>query len=74
MKGSKATEKMTEDWERGHLKVKSNMKINLRKKVETTSLILMPHEALLDAFLITHVRITSGQLLNLIAARLLFLN
>ena len=55
MKGSKATEKMTEDWKRGHLKVKSNMKINLRKKVETTSLILMPHEALLDAFLITHV-------------------
>ena len=55
MKGSKATEKMTEDLERGHLKVKSNMKNNLRKKVETTSLILMPHEALLDAFLITHV-------------------
>jgi len=39
MKGSKATEKMTEDWKRGHLKVKSNMKINLRKKVETTSTI-----------------------------------
>jgi len=38
MKGSKATGKMAEDWKRGHLKVKSNMKINLRKKVETTSI------------------------------------
>jgi len=39
MKGLKATEKMAEDWERGPLKVKSNTKPNLRKKVETTSLI-----------------------------------
>ena len=38
MKGSKATGKMGEDWKRGIFNVKSHKKINLRKKVETTSL------------------------------------
>ncbi len=37
MKGSKATGKMAEDWKRGLFNVKSIKKINLRKKVETTS-------------------------------------
>ncbi len=32
MKGSKATEKMAEDWERGLFNIKSHKKINLRKK------------------------------------------
>jgi len=32
MKGSKATEKMVEDWKRGLFNVKSHKKINLRKK------------------------------------------
>ena len=32
MKGSIATEKMEEDWERGLFNVKSHKKINLRKK------------------------------------------
>jgi len=33
MKGSKATEKMAEDWKIGLFKVKSHKNINLRKKV-----------------------------------------
>ena len=37
MKGSKATEKMAEDWERGLFNVKGHKKVNLRKKVEMTS-------------------------------------
>jgi len=37
MKDSKTTGKMAKDWKRGLFNVKSHKKINLRKKVETTS-------------------------------------